>query len=73
MNNLVSEIIEGWKNFAFKNPKVEEIATKRAEQCVNCTIKGKPVMKNKKFCGICGCYIPAKVRSLSSKCPLGKW
>lgn len=26
-----------------------------------------------KRCGKCGCYLPAKVKVPSEKCPLGKW
>lgn len=72
MSSIVAEIFEGWKNFAFKNPHIEKIAEERATHCIGCKIKGKAIMKNK-MCTICGCYVPAKVRSLNSKCPLNKW
>ena len=68
---LVNEIINGWKNFAFPNKKIEELAIKRL---LICTDKNKcKAMKPNKGCGICGCYIPAKVRSPKSHCPKKLW
>lgn len=65
----LQEIIDGWKNFTFKNSEIEALAKDRARICVNC-----PQLKqNVNACKICGCYIPAKVRSIKSKCPLKKW
>jgi len=67
--NKLEEIINGWTNYTFKNSKCEEIAKNRVKFCINCS------KLNQKFntCKICGCYIPAKVRSIKSKCPLKKW
>lgn len=65
----LSEIIIGWKNYIFPNEEVEKIATNRMISCLNCT---KLINKSKK-CSVCGCYTPAKVRSLKSKCPINKW
>jgi hypothetical protein len=64
----LEEIYTGWKNFAFPNPRVEEIAKKRIAICYNCD----KLQKNN-TCAICGCYMPAKTRSLKSKCELGLW
>lgn len=64
----LSEIYEGWKNYAFPNPQVEEIAKRRITICVEC----KELRKNNS-CALCGCYMPAKVRSLKSHCRLNKW
>lgn len=66
--NVLKEIYNGWKNYAFKSPEIEKLAKKRAEICADC-----PKLTNKKTCSVCGCYIPAKVRSEKSKCPLKKW
>lgn len=66
--SLLEEIYSGWKNYAFPNPRIEEIAKKRAAICVDC-----PKLKPNKVCGSCGCYIPAKTRSPRSRCPLSKW
>ncbi len=64
----LSEIYEGWKNFTFSNPQVEEIAKKRMTICVECE-----KLKKNNTCSLCGCYMPAKVRSTKSKCRLKKW
>jgi hypothetical protein len=66
--SLLEEIYNGWKNYLFPNLQIEELAKKRAVICVNC-----PKLKSNKVCSICGCYIPAKVRSPRSKCPIKKW
>ena len=64
----LSEIYAGWKNYTFKNPQVEEQAKERAKICVAC-----PKLRRNNTCAICGCYIPAKTRSVRSRCPLRKW
>ena len=66
--NKLQEIINGWKNYTFKNPEIENIAKNRAKICSNCS-----KLRKNNTCKICGCYIPAKVRSVKSKCPLRKW
>ena len=54
---------------------MEKIAKSRIDICVECKDlkSGKPGITNMKTCRYCGCYIPAKTRSLTSKCPLKKW
>jgi hypothetical protein len=64
----LSEIYEGWKNYVFLNPRIEEQAKKRMEICVNCD----KLLKNNS-CKLCGCYMPAKVRSPKSYCYDKKW
>jgi len=64
----LAEIIAGWKNFACPNPETEKIAIMRMETCLEC----KELTK-RKICGLCGCYMPAKVRSKKSKCVIDKW
>jgi hypothetical protein len=75
MSNVISEIYAGWKNYAFKNKYVERIAKDRIDICAKCVDPktGKPGITYKKTCKFCGCFIPAKTRSLSSECPLKKW
>jgi len=58
-----NEIINGWKNLIIKDDSIEEIAKKRIEICVDCEHLTK-----RDICDICGCYMPAKVRSIKSKC-----
>lgn len=65
----LQEIINGWTNYAIKNPQIEKLAKERAEFCVDCS----QLKNNTNSCKICGCYIPAKIRSTKSKCPLKKW
>jgi len=67
--NQLEEIYEGWKNLVFPNKETEELAKKRIKLCVSCD-QFKQVTKR---CGACGCFMPAKVRSEQSKCPLNKW
>lgn len=62
------EIYEGWKNLAFPDVNVEIEAKRRIGICVNCAYLTK-----KNYCQICGCYMPAKVRSMKSKCRLKRW
>lgn len=64
----LSEIYEGWKNFAFPSPIIEENAKKRIGICVDCDN-----LNDRNICKLCGCYMPAKVRSPKSKCRLRKW
>lgn len=66
----LSEIYEGWKNLAFPNPKVEEEAKRRIAICV---VNECKKFKANKSCAMCGCYMPAKVRSPKAKCALNKW
>jgi len=64
----LTEIFEGWKNFTFQNPAVEAEAKRRMAICIDC----KRLKKNN-VCSLCGCYMPAKVRSSKSKCKINKW
>ena len=68
MSNILSEIISGWKNYVFPNKEVEKIATNRMMTCLDC-----PKLKSNKRCALCRCFMPVKVRSMKSTCPLKKW
>lgn len=63
-----NEIIDGWVNYIFPNDNVEATAKMRLKLCLECD---KITKKN--TCKICGCFIPAKVRSEKSSCPENKW
>ncbi len=65
----LEEIYEGWKNLIFPNKQAEELAKQRIKSCVDCD----QFKKDTKRCGICGCFMPAKVRSKESECPVKKW
>lgn len=61
----LKSILTGWKNIVWSSPQVKEIARKRAEICSLCE-------KNvKNICLDCGCFLPAKARSLDEHCH--KW
>ena len=64
----LSEIYVGWKNYTFPNADVEIEAKRRINICIDCENLTK---LNK--CKLCGCYMPAKVRSPKSKCNINKW
>jgi hypothetical protein len=64
----LSEIYAGWKNFTFPNPIIEQEAKRRIEICVVC-----PELTKRNSCKLCGCYMPAKVRSPKSRCKNKKW
>jgi len=64
-----NEIIDGWKNLILKNdPIVEEIAKERISICVDCEN-----FTEINTCKLCGCYMPAKTRSITSRCDLDYW
>jgi hypothetical protein len=66
----LSEIYDGWKNYMFPSPQVEELAKNRIAICVE--NKCGKFQKNKS-CALCGCYMPAKVRSPKSRCMQKRW
>ncbi len=66
--SMLSEIYVGWKNFTFPNPQIENEAKRRIAICVDCDR-----LRKNKTCALCGCYMPAKVRSPKSRCKLKKW
>lgn len=68
--SILTEILEGWTNYVFENPAVEEEAKRRIGICVENDCKQ---FKSNKCCNICGCFMPAKVRSTASRCPLTLW
>jgi len=64
----LTEIYDGWKNLTFPNPNIEKLAKTRIGICVDCD-----KLTRNNTCKLCGCYMPAKVRSKQSKCNLNKW
>lgn len=63
-----NEIVQGWKNYVFPDKVVEKKAKERLKICLGCSKISK-----RYFCKICRCYMPAKVRSPKSNCPINKW
>jgi len=61
----VKSIVRGWSGIVWSSEEVKCIAYARIEICAKCD-------KNiNNFCKDCGCWIPAKARSLDEKCD--KW
>lgn len=84
----VLHILEGIKNSVFVNQEVEKIAAERYSICRGCpaisTNQDKPEMnpvpgkyyspkRPDEHCTHCACNIHAKIRSLHTSCPIGKW
>lgn len=78
-------IVEGFKNYTFKTPEMEKVATERAKICAACEhanpnypfkiLKedGATVPIEGLGCNKCGCLLSAKVRQMLSACPEKKW
>lgn len=69
----LGEITEGFGNLAkkkigFSDEQVEATCQERMAICNSCENK-TPSEK----CGLCGCYLAAKTRSMGSECPDKKW
>jgi len=60
----LKSILDGWKNIVWPDPVVKKIAEERATVCADCT--GDHNRMN--WCNQCGCFIPAKARSLAEVC-----
>jgi hypothetical protein len=76
--NKLSQIIEGWWNTIFKTTRTEMIASARYKICQSCaymdtTGKDCFIPGTQPCCGACGCSLAAKIRSMQSSCPKGKW
>lgn len=67
---MLEEIYSGWKNLIFQSPAIEAEAKRRISICVLNECKN---FTKSKTCALCGCYMPAKVRSPKSRCGLKYW
>lgn len=72
------KIFEGIINNIFKKADVEHIAAKRMETCATCPDIDREGTKcvvpgTGPCCGVCGCSLTLKTRSLSSACDNGRW
>jgi radical SAM superfamily enzyme len=63
----VQEIYQGFKNLLFKDEEIEKLADARLNICFECP------NRKEYTCGLCGCFLKAKVRSIQSTCPIDKW
>jgi len=84
MENRLKAIVMGFKNFAFANKEIEELAVKRAMICALCPFAVETMLKQilpddtiKEIeglkCSDCGCILSAKVRQRIESCPQNKW
>lgn len=66
----LKQIISGWLIYMRVRTASHEqviMAMERLTICENC-----PKNRNG-FCGICGCYLPAKIMVVDSDCPESRW
>jgi hypothetical protein len=85
MNNTIiqiwknkGKILEGITNRVFKKEHVEQIAAQRMSICQSCTHIDKEgsrcaIPGTQPCCGLCGCSLGLKTRSLSSYCDDERW
>jgi hypothetical protein len=84
MNDIIriwkekGKILEGIQNRIFKKADVEHIAAERMATCETCPYinrNGKRcvVPGTQPCCGLCGCSLSLKIRSLASACDDGRW
>lgn len=85
--NKLKEILDGWSNFVLKeldllSNEIKQIGKVRIDICNGCEIRTHNICspnkkakhkENGKLVNGCGCLLNAKVLSLDSTCPLGKW
>jgi hypothetical protein len=73
-----NKILEGIRNNIFKKADVEHVAAERMETCLTCPhidTEGSKCMVpgTSPCCGLCGCSLSLKTRSLSSYCDDKRW
>lgn len=70
MIEKVKQIVEGWKNFAIKDPLIEAEAKKRAEICAKCPNMADHTLGIDGLwrCKVCNCPIAMLTRSMSAEC-----
>ena len=84
MDNKFMAIVSGFKNYAFHNKEIEELALTRARICAECPFAVETMFKQmlpddsiKEIAGLkcsdCGCILSAKVRQIIDSCPQHKW
>jgi hypothetical protein len=81
--NRLNHIYNGWKNYVFESPEIEQMAKYRAEKCAACPfmiemrsmkVRENNLLNRKSYkCKKCGCPLSAKLRSKYDHCPVGRW
>lgn len=78
----VKDILIGWWNYLFPNPRIEEMAARRLRHCYGHQYKeGDNVVittprckeNNNGVCGLCLCPLKSKTRAPEQECPILKW
>lgn len=74
----LQKLKEGLSNSIFVKEQVEQVAKERIAICNTCDYyspnmrkAGKSFIRLDKFCGLCGCNMYLKTRSLAAHCPIG--
>ena len=63
----IGSILTGWKHVIWPDKETEAEALRRVEICSGCESSKNTLCKQ------CGCWIPAKARSMQEGCPINKW
>lgn len=64
----LTQIYEGWKNYIFQTPEIEQLAKERMAVCAGCTY-----LNFLNICSRCTCPKSGKARSPESRCPENLW
>jgi hypothetical protein len=69
------KILEGITNTLVKDQEIEKIAKERLDICHSCVHHSTTTCAAliAECCGVCGCSLKFKTRSMSDACPKGKW
>ena len=65
---VITQIVDGIKNYVLPMQDSEKLSEARLKVCNQCEHK-----TNTNTCGLCGCLLAFKSRTLKSDCPAGKW
>lgn len=68
-SSFLKQFAEGLKNTIVKNEQIELLHKERMSVCQTCEHYNTSTSQ----CKICGCFMPIKTRSTTSKCPKGYW
>lgn len=63
----LKQIIDGWGNMINTPDHIKQLSESRANICAGCVFNVCNV------CSKCGCYLPAKTKCESCKCPIFSW
>lgn len=67
LKKTTNDIIDGWKNYIFRNPLTEAQSLHRTNICVECPNMKADVLDIPR-CGICNCPLAMLTRSRDAEC-----